>query len=99
MSFKFLEKSSYVSVISPPSCDKINIVSQFFVSPNPNRSKEIRTALEKNVQNQFIDKIYLLNERPFTNYELGVESDKIQQVIINKRLKFSDFFEFTHRLC
>ena len=95
MSFKFLEKSSYVSVVSTPSCDKINIVSQFFVSPNPNRSKEIRTALEKNVQNQFIDKIYLLNERLFTNYELGVESDKIQQVVINKRLKFSDFFEFT----
>ena len=44
--------------------------------------------------NQDIDKIYLLNEKIYTHEELKVNSDKIVQENIEKRLKFSDVFNY-----
>ena len=38
-------------------------------------------------------KIYLFNERLYTDHELGIKSDKIIQIIINKRLAFYDIFQ------
>ena len=74
--------------------DNINIVSQYFIPANDLRIKEIKESLRKNVENQFIDKIYLLNERVYTEDELGIKSDKIEQVNMGKRMRFSDFFSF-----
>ena len=35
----------------------------------------------------------MLNEREFSNDELGIKSDKIHQIIIGKRLEYEDFFK------
>jgi hypothetical protein len=74
--------------------DKINLIYQFFIHKVTKRSKEIQTCLEFNVQNKYIDKIYLLNERIYTDEELGITSDKIVQVDIKNRLKFQDVYTF-----
>ena len=75
--------------------DKINIFCQFFIHQNEERYKEILFCLSKNVQNPYIDKIYLLNERIYTLEELGeIVSDKIIQVDINKRLSYKDVFNY-----
>jgi hypothetical protein len=74
--------------------DTINIFCQFFIHPNVERQLEITTCLKKNVKNKFISKIYLLNERIYTDEELDVSSNKIIQIDVEKRLQFKDVFEY-----
>lgn len=74
--------------------DPIFLIYQFFTHPNVNRHKEIQLALKMNVQNPFISKIYLLNERIYTKAELGLVSPKIKQIVLGKRLTFKSFFDF-----
>jgi len=74
--------------------DKINLIYQFFIHKVTKRSKEIKKCLKFNVQNKYIDKIYLLNERIYTDEELGIKSDKIVQIDIKNRLKFQDVYKF-----
>ena len=74
--------------------DPIYLFYQFFIHPNEDRYNEIKYCLLKNVQNEFVDKIYLLNERVYSDKELGVSSDKIIQIIIHKRLTYYDAFHF-----
>jgi hypothetical protein len=74
--------------------DIINIFCQFFIHPNIERQLEITKCLKKNVENKFISKIYLLNERIYTNEELDVSSNKIIQIDVKKRLQFKDVFEY-----
>ena len=47
-----------------------------------------------NVQNPLVSKIYLLNERIYTKDELGLESKKIKQIVLGKRLTFKNVFDF-----
>ena len=73
---------------------KINIFYQFFIHPNKERYNEILFCLLQNVNNPYVDKIYLLNERIYTINELGISSDKIIQININKRLAYADVFNY-----
>jgi len=84
-------------------CDKIEekkeniyLFQQFYVDKNANRHKENQTTLYINVNNKQISKIFLLNERIYTHAELGITSNKIQQVNINTRLKYSDVFNYIY---
>ena len=82
----------------------INIFSQYFVhSSDDYRRHEIKGALRFNLMNKHVNKIYLLNERIYTREELGLEGDKndalfdkIIQVNIGRRLRFSDFFNYVN---
>lgn len=74
--------------------DKIFLIYQFFKHNNKSRHKEIQETLIKNCENDNIDHIILLNERIYSNEELGVSSDKVQQVNIGRRLNFSDIFKY-----
>ena len=82
----------------------INIFSQYFVhSSNDYRRHEIKGALRFNLMNKHVNKIYLLNERIYTREELGLDGDKndalfdkIIQVNIGRRLRFSDFFNYVN---
>lgn len=74
--------------------NKINLFLQFFVNTNSERQHEIEYVLKQNVNNQYINTIYLLNEKFYTDDELGVKSHKIIQINIGSRLKFSDVFLF-----
>jgi len=72
------------------SNEDIILIYQFFIHSNEERNKELQFCLKKNVENRFISKIYLINERTYTNKELGTNSNKIVQVIKGSRMNFSD---------
>lgn len=93
-----LEYSPKPELSETYSTDDIYLVQQFFINSDKERYNEIKYVLKKNVNNPFISKIFLLNERIYTNEELGLSQneveDKIVQININKRLEFKDFFDF-----
>jgi len=73
--------------------DKIVIVTQFFIHKNEKRTKEIKYCLQKNCENASVDTIYLLNERIYTQEELGVSETHMSKIIqknIDKRIHFHD---------
>ena len=74
--------------------DNINVFCQFFISPNARRNAELKYCLKKNVENQHITNIYLLNERIYTPSELGIMSNKIIQIDTKQRLKYSHVFKY-----
>ena len=74
--------------------EPIILIYQFFIHDDTSRNKEIRQCLKFNVQNKYIDKIILLNERKYTDDELGIKDKKIRQVNINKRLSYKDVFNY-----
>ena len=74
------------------------LISTYYKSNNEDRNNEIKECLIKNYQNNYINKIYLLND---TIYDLSFIKDikkKIIQIIIseekNYKLKFSDSIKF-----
>jgi hypothetical protein len=85
---------------SLPTCkeysttDPIHLFLQFYIDKDDHHAKEIQFALQKNVENPHITSIVLLNERIYTDNELGVQSDKITQINIHKRLTYSIFLEY-----
>lgn len=98
----------YIISISPklkkieadPNCTEctdmshsINLIMQFYIDIDNERQKELRQTLYLNVNNKSINKIYLFNERIYTDEELGVKSDKIVQINIANRLKFKNIFD------
>ena len=73
----------------------IHIIMQFFVHGSTIRNNEIKTCLQKNQENNNITKIHLLNERIYSDKELGSAStSKIHQENIGKRLSFQDVFAY-----
>lgn len=74
------------------------LISSYYISENEKRNDEIKKCLEKNYENNYISKIYLLNDMI---YDLSFVKDlnkKIIQVIIseenNYKLKFSDSIKY-----
>ena len=93
---RFIESSAPVPVKSERSeLGGINIFYQFFIPDNDGRRMEIRHCLRRNADNPCIDNIYLLNERVYTAEELGCDSEKIHQHNIGRRMRFSDFFQYS----
>lgn len=81
-----------------PKEDNIYLINQFFIHNISERQYEIVQCLRKNVNNSYITKIYLLNERIYTKKELGLKNlDKIVQINIGKRLMYSDIFNFINK--
>jgi hypothetical protein len=85
---------------SLPTCkdyttnDPIHLFLQFYIDKDPIHKREICYALKKNVKNPHIDSIILLNERIYTDDELGITSSKIKQIVIHKRITYSDFLNY-----
>lgn len=78
--------------------DPIILVYQYFKHSDTTRHREIKNCLIRNVNNSFISRIILLNEREYTNDELGVDSSKVEQIIVGNRLYFSDIFDYVEKL-
>jgi len=74
--------------------DIINLFQQFYINNIDERQNEIKKTLLYNCNNNLINNIYLLNERIYTDEELGVKSDKINQIVIDKRMTYRDVFTF-----
>jgi hypothetical protein len=72
--------------------NEIHIFSQFYVSPNPIRHREILASLRANIENRAIHQIHLLNETMYQIPEMNDE--KVVQTNINKRLTYDDVFEY-----
>jgi len=89
-------KSDPIPLEETKQCnDNIVIITQFFLHKNIDRAKEIRYCLLKNCENAFVDTVYLLNERIYSQQELGVSNAhmaKIIQINIQKRIHFNDIF-------
>ena len=91
---KIINFSRSIEKGSVENKNPIFLFYQFFIHNNPHRNNEIKKCLKLNVENTYIDKIYLLNEKIYTDDELGVSSDKIIQIDIKSRLKFKDVFNY-----
>ena len=77
--------------------EETHIFSQFFIHKDDVRNKEIRFCLEKNVNNPSVSKIHLLNERIYSQEELGITNNnfqKIVQILLGHRLRYQDVFEY-----
>jgi len=98
------EHIKFVSGIIPPT---IVLLTQFFRHSDHARFEEIKECLRRNCACPYIDQIVLLNEADLSShwsgtYKKGPEkgtslvpgSEKITQVIINKRLSYADFLKY-----
>ena len=77
--------------------EPIHLFQQFFIHENEERQKEINYCLKKNVENNYIDNIYLLNERIYKEDEMGVSDKKIIQKKIKTRLTYKKLFQYIHK--
>lgn len=80
--------------INPSKIEPVHVIYQFFIHPERSRQEEIEYCLLKNVNNPFVHKIHLLNEKIYTTKELGLKSDKIFQLNVGKRLTYKDIFDY-----
>ena len=78
--------------------DNIYLFTQFYIPKNVERIKEIKETLRFNIQHHLIKKIILINERKYTKKELGVNSDKIIQIVKGKRMTFFDVFRIIEKV-
>ena len=101
---KIMTLSNPTSIKKPGTQYNINLFYQFFIHSDSIRNHEITTCLRKNVENPHITNIYLLNERIYTLTELGLHNsnnnsnnnnNKITQIVIGRRLKYLDVFDYT----
>jgi len=90
--------SEETNIQNHENIDTINLFLQYFIHPNNERQNEIKECLKRNIENKQINKIYLLNEKIYTNEELGLynSNNKIIQININERLKFKYVFEYIY---
>lgn len=90
-----IHTSNKATRLPEKSSDQINLFLQFYIDKSPARQKEIEKCLKLNVNNPNIGKIFLLNEKIYSLKELGgIESPKLVQVNIEKRLTYTDFFKY-----
>lgn len=84
----------------PLSADPIYLITQYFIPKDKIRQKEIQYCLQKNVENNMVETIYLLNERIYSLRELGVDrmtkaqQEKIRQFDIRTRIGFKHIYDF-----
>ena len=75
---KILKISNKLDVNQDHNQSKIYLLYQYFKPNDKLRFKEIIYCLKKNIENPFIDKIFLLNEKIYSKNDLGgLHSDKI----------------------
>lgn len=82
-----IEKTSTPESVLP----QIYLIQQYFIPDKTKRIREIRSTLKQNIDCKHIDKIILLNEQIYSDVP---DIDKIQQVVIGKRLTYMDVFKY-----
>jgi len=97
----FLTKNKDILADKPLNNNNIYLVLQFFIHSNINRYKEICKCLKFNVQLKYFSKIYLINERKYSQKELGLDDNEmklVEQIIIGVRLKYNTVFVIVKKL-
>tara|TARA_A100001011_G_C14302285_1_gene841378 strand:+ start:759 stop:2531 length:1773 start_codon:yes stop_codon:yes gene_type:complete len=78
--------------------DKVILITQFYESSNTDRQNEILYCLKKNLENPLIDYVYIITEKDFDLNEFGVKNkEKLIQINIGKRMKYSDVFDLVEK--
>ena len=90
--------NSKKTIPMPAISGKIILIQQFYIPENKSRLVELQDTLKYNCHNNCFDKIVLLNEKIYTNEELGTNSEKIEQINISKRLTYKDVFNYSNDL-
>lgn len=67
------------------------LIQQFFRHPSARRCKEIRSCLEKNLENKYIDNILLLNEEVYP--EIPTTNSKLRCIDYPHRLTYYDILK------
>ena len=75
---------------------EIVLITEYFVHKNTLRFLEIKNSINKNVENKYIDKIYLMNENKNNKYDTN--TNKIINLPSNKRGTFEDTFKIANTL-
>lgn len=75
------------------------LITTFYIPNNKEREKEINKCLQKNIENPFIEKIFLLNDKIYDlSFFQKEETAKIKQIIVsissNYKLRFDDAINF-----
>lgn len=89
-----ISKPAEISCMYPSIDSNIHLFCQFFIHSDAKHCSEIKSCLKKNSENNYITHIHLLNEKIFSNSELGIESPKIIQSNIGTRLTFKDIIKY-----
>lgn len=98
MKFLLQSKPTVQKTCNTNDSTQIHIFTQFFIHQNILRREEINTCMRKNVENDSIYRIHLLNERIYTNEEMGVsKNSKIVQTNIYRRIMFKDVFKYIRK--
>ena len=58
------------------SDNEIHIFLQFFIPDHTERYNELKFCLKSNLLNPYITHIHLLNEKIYSDIELGIENDE-----------------------
>jgi hypothetical protein len=66
----------------------MNLYTSYFIHPDHNRQIEIDYVLQKNIDNNYIKRIYLLVE-----YPVVIKHDKVELIYIRSRPLYDTFFE------
>jgi len=82
-----IDPNAKATDVVPP----VYLIQQYFKSPEKKRQQEINYVLEQNCKCDLIDKIILLNEE---NFSLPINNQKIEQVVIKKRLTYLDVLSY-----
>ena len=78
----------------PTLPSKLILLQQYFVSDKSRRQREIQKCLQKNVNNSLIDEIHLLNEKSYAKEYPQDPTNKIKEVIVGHRLKYSTVVQY-----
>ena len=92
------EEPNSVPIIEP-AAESINggnscrlvLFTQFYFHPDPQKNSDLHEVLQRNLNNPFLSKVYLVNEREHGFSALN-NSQKIVQFVTGKRLTFQDAF-------
>jgi hypothetical protein len=74
------------------------LVLQYFKHSNNMRLRELRECLVHNCENSFIDRIIMLTEKDYSSEWAKIKGrEKIEQVVIGKRLTYYDFLNYVKK--
>ncbi len=80
--------------------DPIYLITQFFIPTHKERYNEIMFCLKKNINLGLFDKIYLINEKIYSQREMGLneeEYSKVQQLIYKReRMTYKHAFSLVN---
>ena len=74
------------------------LYTSFYNDKNPVRQNELSTCMQNNIQNEFIDKIYVVIEEPIENFPI-LFNEKVVAIPSDKRPTYQFFFDLINSNC